>query len=77
MTKTQVQKAMAAHNIPGEVTGAGQNWQVELPTELMKDIFFANIAQVGGYKTGYGAWVLSPNYQSQGDWNDKSSRCHY
>lgn len=31
----------------------------------------------GGYRTGYGAWVFSPGYQSNGDWNDKSSRWHY
>jgi len=31
----------------------------------------------GGYQTGYKSWVLSPGYQSTGDWNDKSSPCHY
>jgi hypothetical protein len=78
MTKTQVTKAMAAHSIPGEVTGAGQNWQVELPTEEAKDQFFAHVAQVSGYKTGYGAWVLSPNYKVDSvDFNNPASRSHY
>jgi hypothetical protein len=31
----------------------------------------------GGYQTGYKSWVLCPGYVSSGDWNDKSSRCHY
>jgi len=31
----------------------------------------------GGFKTGYGSWILRPGYQSTGDWNDKSSPCHY
>ncbi len=31
----------------------------------------------GGFKTGYDSWVLRPNYQSLGDWNDSSSRWHY
>ena len=31
----------------------------------------------GGYQTGYMSWVLCPGYVSSGDWNDKSSPCHY
>lgn len=31
----------------------------------------------GGYYTGYGSLVLQNNYQSSGDWNDRTSRCHY
>ena len=78
MTKTQVVKAMAALNIPGTVTGAGQNWEVEVPTELMMDIFVAKVAAVSGYKTGYGAWVLSPNYKVDPiDFNHVASRHHY
>lgn len=77
MTKTQVTKAMKTHGISGEVTGKGQDWEVELPTEEAKDAFRQLVCQVGGFKTGYGAWVLRPNYVSQGDWNVKSSRCHY
>ncbi len=39
--------------------------------------FQRNVATVGGYKTGWGGWVLKPGYKSKGDWSDKSSRWHY
>lgn len=31
----------------------------------------------GGSRSGYGAWFLYEDYRSPGDWNDKSSPCHY
>lgn len=31
----------------------------------------------GGFRCGYGAWVLQADYQDPGNWNDKSSRHHY
>lgn len=31
----------------------------------------------GGFRCIYGGWVLQANYQSPGDWNDKSSQWHY
>lgn len=31
----------------------------------------------GGYRTGYGSYILSKGYAPLGDWNDKSSRVHY
>jgi len=80
MTKTQIIKALATHGISAEVTGAGQNWEVELPNEEAKDLFFEKIAEanVGGYKTGYGAWVLRPGYKSDPfDFNHPASRHHY
>lgn len=77
MTKSQVVKAMAQHGIQGQVRGAGRDWEVELPSEEEKADFQANVAEVGGFKTGYGSWILRPGYQCQGDWNDRSSRCHY
>jgi hypothetical protein len=36
-----------------------------------------SILKVGGFKTGYGSWILREDYQSPGDWNDKASRWHY
>ena len=77
MTKTQIKKAMAAANITGDLTGAGENWEVELMTETAKNRFSRLVCKAGGHKTGYGSWILSPDYRSQGDWNDKSSRWHY
>jgi hypothetical protein len=31
----------------------------------------------GGFRTGYGGWILQQNYRDAGDWNDRSSRHHY
>ena len=77
MTKTQIKKAMEAANITGDLTGTGKNWEVELMTETAKNRFMRLVCKAGGYQTGYGAWRLSPDYCSSGDWNDKTSRCHY
>lgn len=46
-------------------------------TRVIKDLFRYEIANWGGYKTGYGAWVLQEGYVSKGDFNDKSSAWHY
>lgn len=32
---------------------------------------------VGGFRTGYGAWVMRTGYTSTGDWNDPCSAHHY
>lgn len=77
ITKSKVVKLMNQHGIKGEVRGAGRNFEVELPNEFNKKKFGKHVAKLGGYKTGYGGWVLRPNYQPMGDWNDKSSRHHY
>ena len=50
---------------------------VELADEETMNAFQEKVVKAGGYKTGYGAWVLRPGYVSQGDWNDRTSRCHY
>lgn len=31
----------------------------------------------GGYRTGYGSWVLSAGRAVSGDWNDRTAACHY
>ena len=84
MTRRQVAAAMKSARIVGELSGAGRNWEVELsPTKSgQKDDktmrkFQKLVAVVGGYTTGYNAWVLSPNYQDKGDFNSKSSAWHY
>lgn len=63
MTKRQVLKAMAAANIVGRVSGSGEAWEVEVLDEATKELFAAKVAQVGGYKTGWGGWVLRPMQQ--------------
>lgn len=79
-TKRHVEALLAQLGIEGKVSGAGARWEVELPDERAKNKFMKAApkdAGIGGYRTGYGAWVLSPGYQSKGDWNDPSSRWHY
>lgn len=49
----------------------------EKRTETIMELFCSEVANWGGYKTGYGAWVLQEGYVSKGDWNDKSSAHHY
>ena len=36
-----------------------------------------SVLKWGGFKAGYGSWILQANYESLGDWNDVSSRHHY
>lgn len=79
MTRRDVDKLMKTANIQGEVTGSGSSWEVELPDEKAKKAFEkAAGRKFGGYKTGYGGWVLrAAGNIDMGDWNDKSSRWHY
>lgn len=77
MTKTQVLKAMEASGIAGEVRGTRSQWEVELASDSAMRKFRRLVAKLGGYKTGYGAWILQARYETAGDWNDRSSRWHY
>lgn len=78
ITKRQVIARMRKHNIPGEVSGRGQAWQVELPDESAMDRFREHVASVGGYRCGWGGWVLRPGYQVDNvDFNNPASRHHY
>jgi hypothetical protein len=77
-TKTKVKNFMKKNNIPGTVSGRGRDWEVELPNDEAHDRWnelttFPN----GGYRSGYGSWVLSPSYKSKGDFNNRSSAWHY
>ena len=65
MTKTQVSKLMVAAGITGNVTGAGQDWEVELASDSMKQRFRRSVCKLGGFKTGYGSWILRPGYTSR------------
>ena len=77
LTRRQVAAKMKAVNIDGELRGAGKTWEVELKDEKTMKRFCAAVQNLGGYKTGYGAWILSPGYVDKGDWNDKTSAWHY
>jgi hypothetical protein len=35
----------------------------DAPDDAAKDAFFANVCDAGGFRTGYGAWVLRPGYK--------------
>ena len=77
MTKTQVIKAMKAAGIKGEVRGRGEAWEVTLDNDKVMRAFGRKVANAGGFKTGWGGWILRPNYRDNGDWNDRASRHHY
>jgi len=78
LTKSSVAKAMKAAGIVGEFSGAGSSFEVELADDEAHEAFCAKVTNaLGGYRTGYGAWVLRPGYVSSGDWNDRTARCHY
>lgn len=48
----------------------------KLKKKVLKEVCLGG-DKIGGYKTGYGAWVLSSGYQDRGDWNDRTSAWHY
>lgn len=75
-TKAQIRRAMDSAKISGELSGTGINWEVELADEKTMRSFCKKVIPVGGYRTGYGAWILSANYKSQGDYNDRTSEWH-
>lgn len=75
-TKLQIKKVLAQLGLTAELSGRGKDWEVELATEDDAALFLSHVS-AGGFQTGYGAWILRPNYQDLGDWNDKSSRHHY
>ena len=77
LTLRQVKSLMQKHNLPGELSGRGANWELEVPNERAKKVVEKVIPGLGGYRSGHGSWVLSQTYQSKGDWNDPSSRHHY
>jgi hypothetical protein len=58
MTKSKIVRAMAAAGIAGEVSGAGARWEVEVADEKTMRAFQRKVCRAGGYRTGYGAWVL-------------------
>lgn len=64
-----------------EMQGKSTDWAIECPDERTKNkvtkAMRAEGIALGGYRTGWGGWVLSQTYQPAGDWNDPSSRHHY
>ena len=77
LSKTKVAKMMKAAGIEGELRGKGTNWEVEVANEETMNDFFAKVVKAGGYRTGYGSWVLQGEYKDKGDYNSPCSAWHY
>jgi hypothetical protein len=86
-TRPQIVRALRLAGLlegPGEaqgsrvlVNGGGNLAEVELLREDDLGAFQKRVAQWGGYRTGYGAWVLRPSYKSKGDPSDPTSAWNY
>jgi hypothetical protein len=79
LTKMQVKKLMTQHKVEGEVRGQGAKWEVELPNDEAYEQFEKHVTKdFGGFNTGYGGWILRPDYKSdEFDFNNPASRHHY
>lgn len=64
-----------------ELGGRGKDWEIECPDEGVMKLVSKALQKAripwGGYRTGYGAWVMREEYQGKGDWNDPYSKHHY
>jgi len=80
LNKMQVKKLLEKHNIPGELSGSGTNWEIELPDEKTEKRFMKMYpGEIRGYKTGYGAWVMKPGKfrEPDVDYGHPASPHHY
>ena len=78
MKAAQIRKLMTDNNVAGEVSGAGNKWSVELANDAALRKFRKHVTKEGGgYKCGWGGWVMTPQYESLGDPSDRMSRHHY
>lgn len=66
------------HKLPGEIGGRGKTWSLEVKNDReMKQWEKVLGYGLGGFMTGYGSWILKPDFKSKGDWGDKASPHHY
>lgn len=74
-------KALAeAKIVPYEISGAGRTLQVTLNNERDAKRFAKKVAPWGGFRTGWGGWILRANYVSRDDglsYCDPASYHHY
>jgi hypothetical protein len=80
MTKTQLLKALAAAKIETvEISGRGRGLEVTVKDERTMRRFAKQIAPWGGYRTGWGGWVLQATSApvDRHDFNSTASRHHY
>jgi len=59
-----------------EIRGRGEEAEIEIQDEREAERFMLETG-LGGYRTGYGAWVLRGGYVGNGDYGDSTSRWHY
>lgn len=87
MTKTQITKLLKENGISLDGLTVKSN-EVEVYCTTVKGEFskiktdskmkkVSKVLGFGGFMCGYGAWILSGNYQSNGDWNNPASKWHY
>ena len=78
MMKREVAKRLLAAGIVGDLTGKGEAWEVELADDATMELFCEKVVREGGYRTGYGAWVLRPGYKvSELNSNHYAHPMHY
>jgi hypothetical protein len=77
MNKTQLVKlANKAGVTQYEISGRGATLEIEVSERDSKKLRRAGLTW-GGYKTGYGAWVLQAGYVARGDYSNVASAWHY
>ena len=78
LTASKARKILTTANIAAEVNGAGSRFEIETPDEKTMRKVMKAIPGLGGYKCGWGGWVLSPSIRNDGkDYCDPTSRAHY
>jgi hypothetical protein len=76
MNKAQLKKLIKKAGVKKyEIRGGGGSLEIEVSARDSKKLRKAGLPW-GGYKTGYGAWVLHAPYVPKGDYMDKGSRWH-
>jgi hypothetical protein len=76
MNKAQLKKLVAQAQVTEyEISGAGSSLEIEVSEVDSKKLRHAGLSW-GGYKTGYGAWVLQATTVDRGDYMDKGSLWH-
>jgi len=76
MNKAQLKKLVEnAGVVEYEISGSGSTLEIEVSEQDSKKLSKAGLTW-GGYKTGYGAWVLQAKTTDRGDYMDKGSLWH-
>jgi len=87
MTRTQIAKALKNANISTDGVEIRKD-EIEICVNTKSGEFSQRLTEAkmnkiakalgwGGYRCGYGGWVLQATTIDMGEYNDKSSRWHY